>query len=43
MHIFYGHSSELKDAEAAKKYIKKVAPKIRIELVDELCILTNYK
>jgi len=37
--IFYGHSSELKDAETAMNYIKKVAPKIRVELIDELWLL----
>jgi hypothetical protein len=43
MHIFYGHSSELNDAETAKNYIKKVAPKIRIELVDELWLLRKFE
>jgi hypothetical protein len=39
MQIFYGHSSELNDAETAMNYIKTVAPIIRVELIDELWLL----
>ncbi len=36
LQIFYGHSSDLSDAEIAMLMIKQAVPKIPIELIDEL-------
>jgi hypothetical protein len=41
--IFYGHSSELSDAETAMNHIKKVAPNIPIHLFDELMLFRKPK
>lgn len=41
IHIFYGHSSDLNDANQAMKLIRKVKPKIRIVLVHEIDALDD--